>query len=144
MKQAFIIRERRSDQGTEGRWIGPGFSCFTLELPWRDNKNGLSCIPGNRKYVARVVRTPKHGLVYMLFDTAPRVAILEHSGNWAGDITKGYKTHVQGCILLGKYRGLFQNQRAVLLSRPTVKSMMAAMNNEDVELIIIDPIKEVS
>jgi hypothetical protein len=139
VQKAIIIRERRSDQGTEGRWISGAFSCFSLELPWRDNKRGISCVPAGT-YVAKMVRTPKHGLIYMLQNVPGRSAILEHSGNWAGDVSKGYRSHVQGCILLGKYRGTSQGQRAVIVSRPAVKAMMAAMHNEDVELTIIDPI----
>ena len=142
MRKVIILRDLYDTQGTPGRFISKEFNCYTLELPWRNNRSGLSCIPGNRKYIAKVVNTPKHGFVYMLQDTEPRVAILEHSGNWAGDIEKGFKTHVLGCILLGKYRGLLQGQRAVLYSRPTVKDMMRAMSNEDMEITVINTFKE--
>jgi len=47
-----------------------------------------------------------------------------HSGNFAGDTKKGFRTHVNGCIILGQKRGLLLRQLAVLNSRITVKRFM--------------------
>ena len=34
------------DQGTIGDWVSDsGFSCVSIELPWRDNETDLSCVP---------------------------------------------------------------------------------------------------
>jgi hypothetical protein len=136
--QAYLFRQIRSDHGTEGQFIAPGFSCFTLELTWKDNRSNVSCIPAG-VYTARLVRTPKHGLCFMLHGVAGRFAILIHSGNFAGDIEKGLRTHSQGCLLFGKYRGTIDGQRAVLASRPTVRAMQAAIGAAEFQLTITDP-----
>ncbi len=134
MTRAIIVRQRRSSQGTEGVMIAPGFTCFTMELNWHDNKTGKSCIPAG-KYRCKLVRTPKHGLVFMLVGVPGRFSILIHSGNVAGDIDQGWKTHSQGCLLLGKFRGFSQGQRAVLVSKLTVAAMMDVMGTEfDLEI----------
>ena len=138
LPKATIIRERRSDHGTEGSFHFPGFSCFTIELPWFDNRNNISCIPPG-EYLTKLVTTPKHGLCFMLQGVKGRFTILIHSGNFAGDVLKGFRTHSQGCLLLGRYRGIMQGQRAVLYSRPTVLSMMDAVGRQDFMLTIKDP-----
>ena len=121
-----LIREYKDDmQGTPGRIIFPGGRLFTLELPWLDNRRKLSCIPeGTYRCVAR--KSPRFGLVYWVTDVPNRDLILLHSGNWAGAIPT-FKTHVQGCILLGMKRGVLGGQRAVLVSRPAVRGFYSAM-----------------
>ena len=115
---AFIYREKESDQGTEGFLSIPGigFSCFTLELPWRENRTNMSRVP-NGTYKAKIVQSRRFGRVYLVLEVPNRSAILTHAGNFAGDSTKGYKTHSHGCILLGKARGKIGGQVAVLSSR---------------------------
>jgi len=39
-----LVRLRKSDQGTEGLLIYSRFNCYSLELPWRDNRPNVSCI----------------------------------------------------------------------------------------------------
>lgn len=45
METVQLFRLKRSDQGTMGLLMAPSFSCYTLELPWRDNQRNISCIP---------------------------------------------------------------------------------------------------
>lgn len=118
-----IFRMKRSDQGTFGVLTYQEFKCFTLELPWRDNQSNISCIPAD-SYPTVIRVSPRFGQVYWVKEVPNRSFILIHSGNWAGDIAKGYKSHVNGCILLGKRMGLLANQLAVLNSRITVKEFM--------------------
>ena len=40
-----LVRLRMSDHGTEGILFFRHFSCFTMELPWRENQRNISCIP---------------------------------------------------------------------------------------------------
>jgi hypothetical protein len=115
-----LFRMKRGDQGTLGMIFHEGFRCYTLELPWRDNKRSISCIPAG-SYSVKVRLSPKYGQAYWVSDVPDRSFILIHSGNWAGDTSKNFKTHVNGCILLGKQRGLLAGQLAVLNSRITVK-----------------------
>jgi len=132
----YLTRHRRSDQGTEGKLSVPelGFASVTLELPWRDNKPCISCIPpGTYPLVWRVSKKWK---AYHIKDVPDRSWILTHPGNFAGDAAKGYKTNVQGCILQGRYIGLLQSQVAVLMSRPTVRRFNDLMAGRDARIII--------
>jgi hypothetical protein len=138
MKTVFLVRTITSDQGTEGFLIEPesGFSCKTLELPWRENKRSISCIPSG-EYIVKIRQSPRYGRIYWVTNVPERSWILIHSGNVAGDVEKGFRTHVQGCILLGKKHGILYNQRAVLNSRIIVKSFMRTMNYEPFKLYIV-------
>jgi hypothetical protein len=137
MKEVYLLRLRTSDQGTEGMLITTdGFQCMTLELPWRDNQPSISCIPPG-EYHVKIRVSPKYGKIYWVTKVPNRSWILMHSGNYAGDKNKGFKTHVAGCILLGKRHGWLGGQRAVLTSRPTVRSFMSHMKNEEFLLKVI-------
>lgn len=135
MQTVRLTRQKQTDAGTEGTLGADGFTCCTFELPWRGNIRAKSCIPTG-SYVVRIVRSPRFGRIYGLFGTAPRANILIHSGNYAGDVDKGLKSHVQGCILLGKYFGTMDGQRAILLSRPTVRAFMTKLGGASFMLTI--------
>ena len=137
MKTAYLRHIKSSDQGTFGVFSCPdvGFSCFSLELPWRDNKPRISRIP-NGEYIVSIRNSPKYGKIYHVTSVEGRSYILIHWGNYGGDKSKGYKTHTEGCILLGKSMGIIGNQRAILNSRITINVFMQLMNNETFKLII--------
>lgn len=77
---------------TIGRLRCGDFQCFTLELPWRDNARGISCIPAGN-YSARLYDSPRHGMVALLDGVPGRSMIEIHAGN--------YTTQIEGCILVG-------------------------------------------
>jgi len=104
MRRADIFRLRRSDQGTEGILVSGNYDCRTLELPWRDNQKQISCIPPG-EYDVEMRLSNKYGRIYWVRQVPNRTYILIHSGNYTGDVSKGYKSHVMGCILLGKESG---------------------------------------
>lgn len=64
----------------------------SLELPWKDNKRRVSCIPKG-VYKARKHTSPKFGNCLWLQDVPNRSEILIHVGN--------YYTQILGCILIG-------------------------------------------
>lgn len=136
MKQVWLFRTSTSNQGTEGILATDGFFCKTLELPWRDNKRSISCIPAG-EYIVKIRKSPKYGSIYWITNVEGRTWILIHSGNFAGDISKGFKTHVNGCILLGKKHGFLGKQRAILSSRITIRKFMNFMKNETFKLTIV-------
>lgn len=76
----------------------PVFNCKTLELPWLNNANGISCIPeGFYEVVKR--KSPAHGLCFHVKSIGKdqvegREWILIHAGN--------YYTEIKGCILVGR------------------------------------------
>jgi len=135
LKTCHIIRYKTSDQGTLGLFVGHNFNLFTIELPWRDNKQNISCVPPGA-YVCKIRQSPKFGKVFMLQDVVGRSYILTHSGNVAGDVAKGYKTHSAGCILVGKLVGKISGQDAVLSSRPAIREFMQSVGKENFKMII--------
>ncbi|AZQ61099.1 SH3 domain-containing protein [Flammeovirga pectinis] len=75
------------------------FSCDTLELPWKENKNRISCIPeGTYKAVFRDFGAYANRAFHIQQQNGNevdgRTGILIHSGN--------FFTDTRGCILVGK------------------------------------------
>jgi hypothetical protein len=71
---------------------GSAFQCFTLELPWKENERGVSCIPAGT-YDAFKRMSPKNGSVVELLSVKDRSNIQIHRGN--------YTRQIEGCILVG-------------------------------------------
>lgn len=132
-----LARLARSDQGTEGILLAGNFNCKTLELPWRENARQVSCIPSG-EYDVEVRLSNKYGRVYWVRRVPDRTYILIHSGNYAGDVSKNYKSHVMGCILLGKHHGYLAGQRAVLNSRLTIRNFMREMDYQKFQLNVLE------
>ena len=91
----------------------------TLEQPWRNNAIGHSCIPPGMYEVKP--RWSEHNKRHFAFDneqTAPRTAILMHSGNVVANTI--------GCILVGKSFGMLMHEPAVLHSRAALNDLLAA------------------
>ncbi len=132
---AHLFRIRRSSHGTEGIFAAGAFSCFTMELPWKDNRPNISCIPAGR-YKVTIRVSPRFGQVYHVTEVEGRSSILIHSGNFAGDKSLGLRTHSQGCILVGKYTGILEGQRAVLASRITLRRLLDFCGGQDFTLRI--------
>jgi len=133
-----LIRLSSSEQGTKGLLlINDGFFCYTLELPWDDNKPNYSCIPpGIYKLERHLFRGRRK--CYHLLDVPDRKWVLIHNGNLAGDTRKGYKTNVEGCILVGKYFGKLYGQNAVLSSTPTLRKLIEVTQWKAEEINILD------
>lgn len=123
-----IVREHTGDDGTPGTLTveGEGFTCRTLELPWRGNRRGVSCIPAGT-YPARLSWSPKRRRrLYELAQVPGRDDVQIHAGNYAGDTAQGYRSDVEGCILLGREWAVAKvgalEQVMVAQSRATVKA----------------------
>jgi hypothetical protein len=78
----------------------------------------------------------KYGRIYWVRKVPDRTYILIHSGNYAGDKTKGLKSHVMGCVLLGKKSGRLGGQVAVLNSRIAVRNFMEELEYQPFKLRI--------
>ena len=93
-----LQRGKETPTGTHGTLYKDGkLVCYTLELQWKANANGISCIPPG---VYKVIRhgwekdaTTQFKNVWHLLNVPGREAILIHAGNTTAD------TH--GCILVG-------------------------------------------
>lgn len=88
-----IERKLASDNCTMGYLIANGeVICYTLELPWKDNLNFISCIPpGSYNGILRYDKTD--GWRIQLENVPNRTAVQIHIGNYTKD--------TEGCILVG-------------------------------------------
>lgn len=139
MISASIFRVISDDQGTIGIFSIPdlGWSCYINELPDRKNKSNISRIPAG-EYEVKIRISPRYGPIFHLQNVKDRSYILMHAGNYAGDVAKGWKTHSQGCLLLGRKVGLLwvgkKQQRSVLNSRTTLQEFMNLMDDKSFKL----------
>ena len=98
MRQILITRIRQDDTTqTLGHLIVYDdvkkiFECNTLELPWKENKNRISCIPDGAYWVEKY-NSAKFGSVFLFNNVKGRSMIEMHTGN--------YHTDILGCILPG-------------------------------------------
>ena len=105
--------------------------CKTLELPWLDNKTGVSCIPAG-KYVCRRLVSSKFGETFQVCDVPGRVGILFHAGNSAPKDTRG-------CVLLGVGCEISGNNAYLLASRAAMKTFMQMLEGvETFDLEILE------
>jgi len=122
------------DQGTVGTLIGPaGRVCYTLELPDRNNKAGLSRIPAgiyNVRYLKRSA-SGRFRDVYHIEGVKGRSGILAHGGNLAGDVLKGWLTHSHGCTLPARKLGILGGQFAGLMSKAAMRDIHKATGRKD-------------
>lgn len=124
-----IISRFSSDvQGTKGNlslYVNgtKEFECKTMELPWFNNTQSISCIESGQ-YMCEHWHSAKYSHVIHVKDVLNRSYVLTHSGNYAGSKQHGYKTHSAGCILVGKYHGTYKGQKGVFSSRPTLTTLM--------------------
>ena len=70
----------------------PFWECRTLELPWLENKNRISCIP-NGEYEVVKRNSAKYGDHFHILNVPNRSYILIHNAN--------YVRQLQGCIAVG-------------------------------------------
>jgi len=134
-----LRRFSTDDQGTFGllHLIQEWFGCYTIELPWKDNEPFRSCIPAGT-YPFVPYESSQFGDTYLVQDVSDRWGILLHAGNVAGDVTEGYRTHSEGCLMVGKRKGRLWGQKAVLLSRPTIRRLKESLDGREGKIEIID------
>lgn len=83
--------------GHSGDLSGPtGYVCHSIELPWKDNQRGISCVPAGRYPVERV-DSPAHGICLELQDVPGRGDCQFHKMNWAA-AHGGKPPESKGCI----------------------------------------------
>lgn len=129
------VQDDKRGQGCFGLLHTRGFSCHTAELPWKNNAVQVSRVPlGTWTCVPRL--SPRFGWTYHLSDIPGRTFILTHWGNYAGDSTRGWRTHSNGCIILGANLAVLDGQLAVIRSMPTFRNFMEAMQMRPFRLTI--------
>jgi hypothetical protein len=148
---ALIARLQRSpstDQGTFGRLAFGGHVLHTTELPWRNNTRQRSCIPPGA-YACALVNSPKFGRVYGVANVPGRSHVLIHAANLGGDVDQGWLTQLHGCIAPAERLGAMRipattthparMQRAGLISRPALATLMAWAGGQPFTLEITEP-----
>lgn len=135
------IGEESGDQGTFGTFVTDRMlQLYSGEMPWRNNTPEHSCIPTGT-YTCKVMPSQKHGACYYVLNVPNRMDIEIHKGNFCGDTTKGYKSDVLGCIVLGRAIGeletaLGPKQRAIISSADAMKAFELDLVGADFELTV--------
>lgn len=88
--KATLLRIFDDGKQTLGEFQVGEFTCFSLELPWRENKKQVSCIPIGT-YPVRKFNSPKFGMCYAVDNVPDRSQVRIHAGTNFG--------HTLGCIL---------------------------------------------
>ncbi len=126
------LTRQHYDRYTRGKLVvSNGFTCDTLELPWKDNAKQLSCIPAG---VYKVV--PRNSLKYSnhlhITGVTGRDFILIHWGNYAASANPKTGTpDIKGCVLVGYgYADLNGDKLPeIVQSRKAFNDLMAACPN---------------
>lgn len=147
-KKVTLRRIEAGDDGVYGVLTTPsGLQVYTLECPWRGNREGVSCIPAGN-YVVEWTTKPAHGECYEVKEVPGRTAILFHAANWAGDVSRGYVTELHGCIAPGRsiqdamvLRGALKTptratQKGVTSSRDALGALVDDLEKENFVLVI--------
>lgn len=141
MKTATLTRSPSSDTGTFGTLVlDNGTTLRSVELPWRGNSTGRSCIPVGT-YRCEMVNSPSKGRVYGVKNVPGRQHILIHVANFAGDVTLGYTSELEGCIAPALGIGELKNkagqlQRAGISSTKAMALLMAWGGGEPIQLVV--------
>ena len=119
MTSLILRREILSNKGVLGILQDPEGAeiCRTLERPWQENEQNVSCIPCST-YKVVPYSSDKYPHAFEVLEVEGRTAILIHAGN--------YISHTQGCILVGK-EWVFMgdpNQLAVASSKTTLRNLI--------------------
>lgn len=70
------------------------FTCATVELPWRGNKHGVSCVPAGTYPVWKEYSSRFKSMLFELKEVPGRSEVKIHAANYAHQLN--------GCIALGR------------------------------------------
>ena len=94
MPTIHLNRVLKNDRCTIGVLTMPsGWSCFTLENPWRGNRPNISCIPCRRYPILKRWSPRFRKQLFEICNVEGRTHILIHAGNWP--------ENTLGCVLPG-------------------------------------------
>ncbi len=136
IEELLIERYSHGEKQTIGNLLGLSesgrslFNCGTLELPWLDNQNKISCIPIG-DYIVKKRYSKKYGWHLHVQDVGNRTYILIHSGN--------YYTQILGCVLVGKL-GFINDDDIVDVgsSKKTLKKLISLIDKDEIKLTIVN------
>lgn len=138
MKYAYLERGETSEQGTFGKIFFDDGELFTGEQPWLNNTPNKSCIPAKLYKCLWTYSPAFKRKMYLVTSVDRRSGIRIHSANFMGDRDKGFKSHLYGCIAMGRSFGTLQGQKAILSSKPAIRQFEEWAGGEPFELEIVD------
>lgn len=123
MNTRLIIDRKFYPDCTTGRVRFGNFHCHSLELPWRNNINDISCIP-NGIYPCRKIISPNHGECFEILEVPFRTLVRGHIGNFIKSTL--------GCVLFGDSIKDFNNDGIldVTNSGKTFDKLMSVLPEE--------------
>lgn len=103
-ERPLVFRVRRTDRlpkatlGIGELWAGPVcvMRCHTVELPWKNNAKGVSCIPAGTYQMAFTMSNRFKVPLWLVLDVPGRAGVRIHAANFAHQL--------EGCIALGMGR----------------------------------------
>ncbi len=105
------------------------FKCDTLELPWKDNKKKISCIPTGT-YTVKKRFSEKYKNHLHITGVTNRSYILIHSGN--------FNTHTLGCVLVGELAYINDDDIVdVGNSKKTLKNLLKHIKTETITIEVV-------
>lgn len=126
-----LLRIGSSDLGTYGVLRDKAIPfAVTMEPPWRQNMQDVSCVPPGI-YTCKRVQSPKFGETFEITGVPGRSHVLFHQGNYLDD------TH--GCILVAEEFGGTEGLPVIVSSKRGFAEFMAKQAGMDAfELEIMD------
>lgn len=118
--QITVVRlEKSEDQVLGVLFVDGRVVCWTLEPPWRGNKNSVSCIPVGM-YVGTKIVSQDHGVTLLINEVPGRSEILlGHKGNSVTD--------TRGCMIVGSRPGWVNGARWVFESTKAMEAYRGAI-----------------
>ena len=130
MKRITLVTVGQSTRGTFGVLrVGQVPFALTLEKPWSDNQQNISCIPMGVYRCVRV-QSPRFGKTFEVTQVPGRTHILFHRGNYLED--------TEGCILVAEeFSGTYEKPMIVSSHRGFMEMMKLLQDDSEFELEIL-------
>jgi hypothetical protein len=115
-----MVRKPSTSDGTLGEIFNPDSThlCYTIELPWLDNRQDQSCIPATT-YTCATHNSQEHPNTWEIANVPQRTGVLIHNGN----TEKGSL----GCIVVGSTTGVLNGLPAVSNSNVTLAMLQKTL-----------------
>jgi hypothetical protein len=124
MKEYTIVRYDLRDDVTLGLFLIDGeYFCDTLERPWKDNTQNISCIPEGGYEISVYVSPKRKEKCILVHDVKDRFGIEIHEANMV--------TELEGCIAVG-----IKSMDVVLRSREHLNHIIKDLGFNSGRLIV--------
>lgn len=126
-----VLERSYHKEGTHGSlFLNDRFLCFTIELPWRENRRMESCIPEGI-YALEARSSKKFGNHLLVKDVPQRNLILVHPANYA-------QKELQGCIApVSELTGIGQGSKSRMALQKVLSLCHQAFERKEEVLLII-------